>query len=99
MPWVGFELTIPASERAKTLHGLDRSATVTGELNIYIQIFPKKKTSNSELKPDNTTRLLFSSTSAVTARTSRDMNPAANAGCRADIVAEEALEIPSLNKR
>jgi hypothetical protein len=27
---VGFELTIPASERAKTVHALDRSATVTG---------------------------------------------------------------------
>jgi hypothetical protein len=30
MPCVGFESTIPASERAKTLHALDRSATVTG---------------------------------------------------------------------
>jgi hypothetical protein len=30
MPWVGFELTITASERAKTVHVLDRSATVTG---------------------------------------------------------------------
>jgi hypothetical protein len=30
MPWVGFEHTAPASERAKTLHALDRSATVTG---------------------------------------------------------------------
>jgi hypothetical protein len=30
MPWVGFEPTIPASERAKTVHALDRSATVTG---------------------------------------------------------------------
>jgi hypothetical protein len=26
----GFEPTIPASERAKTVHALDRSATVTG---------------------------------------------------------------------
>jgi hypothetical protein len=32
MPLVGFELTIPASERAKTVHALDRSATVTGKL-------------------------------------------------------------------
>jgi hypothetical protein len=31
MPWVGFETTIPASERAKTVHALDRSATVTGK--------------------------------------------------------------------
>jgi hypothetical protein len=30
MPWVGLEPTIPASERAKTVHALDRSATVTG---------------------------------------------------------------------
>jgi hypothetical protein len=29
MPCVGFEPTIPASERAKTVHALDRSATVT----------------------------------------------------------------------
>jgi hypothetical protein len=30
MPWVGFKPTIPASKRAKTVHALDRSATVTG---------------------------------------------------------------------
>jgi hypothetical protein len=30
MPWVGFEPTIPASERAKTVYTLDRAATVTG---------------------------------------------------------------------
>jgi hypothetical protein len=30
MPWVGFDPTIPASERVKTVHALDRSATVTG---------------------------------------------------------------------
>jgi hypothetical protein len=30
MPFVGFEPTIPASERAKTVHASDRSATVTG---------------------------------------------------------------------
>jgi hypothetical protein len=32
---VGLEPTIPASERAKTVHGLDRSATVTGIPNVY----------------------------------------------------------------
>jgi hypothetical protein len=32
MPCVGFEHTIPASERAKTVHALDRSVTVTGTL-------------------------------------------------------------------
>jgi hypothetical protein len=30
MPCVGFEPAIPASERAKTVHALNRSATVTG---------------------------------------------------------------------
>jgi hypothetical protein len=36
MLWVGFEPTIPASELAGTVHGLDRSATVTGSSK-YIQ--------------------------------------------------------------
>jgi hypothetical protein len=35
MPCVGFEPTIPASERAKTVHALDRSATVTGDSRCY----------------------------------------------------------------
>jgi hypothetical protein len=30
MPWVGNEPTILASELAKTVHALDRSAAVTG---------------------------------------------------------------------
>jgi hypothetical protein len=30
MYWVEFEHTIPASARAKAVHALDRSATVTG---------------------------------------------------------------------
>jgi hypothetical protein len=34
MPEVRFEPTIPSSERAKTVHALDRSATVTGYLFI-----------------------------------------------------------------
>jgi hypothetical protein len=29
MSWVGFEPTIPASETAKTVHALDRTASVT----------------------------------------------------------------------
>jgi hypothetical protein len=32
MPGVEFEPTVPASERAKTMHASDRSATVTGYL-------------------------------------------------------------------
>jgi hypothetical protein len=35
MPWVGFESTIPASERAKTVHALDRAATVISDLLVY----------------------------------------------------------------
>jgi hypothetical protein len=30
MPRVGFELTIPVFERAKTIHALERAATVIG---------------------------------------------------------------------
>jgi hypothetical protein len=33
MPQAGFERTIPAFERAKTGHALDRSATVIGKFN------------------------------------------------------------------
>jgi hypothetical protein len=40
MPWVAFEHTIPASERAKTVHVLDRSATVTGTLPFTLKILP-----------------------------------------------------------
>jgi hypothetical protein len=35
MPCVGFEPMIPASEREKTVHALDRSATVTGQCIVY----------------------------------------------------------------
>jgi hypothetical protein len=35
MPYVGFEPTILASERAKAVHALDRSATVTGLIIPY----------------------------------------------------------------
>jgi hypothetical protein len=36
MPWVGFEPTIPAFERAKTVHVLDRAATVFGVIAIEL---------------------------------------------------------------
>jgi hypothetical protein len=36
VPYVGFEPTIPASERAKTVHALDRSHTVTGIAYILV---------------------------------------------------------------
>jgi hypothetical protein len=38
MPQVGFEFTIPVFERAKTVHALDRVATVLGTVNVTIII-------------------------------------------------------------
>jgi hypothetical protein len=38
MPSVGFGPMIPASERAKTVHALDRSATVTGNFTFYLYL-------------------------------------------------------------
>jgi hypothetical protein len=35
MPWVGFAPTIPAFERGKTVHALDRAATVIGSYIFY----------------------------------------------------------------
>jgi hypothetical protein len=43
MPWVGFESTIPASERAKTVHALDRSATVTGSCLYCCFVFGRRR--------------------------------------------------------
>jgi hypothetical protein len=39
MPWVGFEPTIPASERAKIVHALDRKATVTGLISVMYNTY------------------------------------------------------------
>jgi hypothetical protein len=39
IPWVGFELTIPAFERAKTCHALDHAATVIGSARYGVCIF------------------------------------------------------------
>jgi hypothetical protein len=38
MPWVGFEPMIPAFERAKTVHALDRTATVIQTSVCFIQM-------------------------------------------------------------
>jgi hypothetical protein len=46
MPRVGFESTIPVFERAKTVHVLDRAATVTGT-QIYLVIRNRSLTLNS----------------------------------------------------
>jgi hypothetical protein len=35
MPRMGFEPTIPVLQRAKTVHALDRAATVIGSIFIY----------------------------------------------------------------
>jgi hypothetical protein len=39
MPCVRFEPTIPTSEQAKTVHALDRSAIVTGNLSNILRHF------------------------------------------------------------
>jgi hypothetical protein len=39
---LGFEPTIPAAEQAKTVHALDRSATVTGIIIIIINSLKKQ---------------------------------------------------------
>jgi hypothetical protein len=38
MPRVGFEPTIPVLERAKTVHGLDRAATVIGQIYLLLYV-------------------------------------------------------------
>jgi hypothetical protein len=40
MPRVGFETTTPAFKRAKTVHALDRAATVIGSFSYSLYIFP-----------------------------------------------------------
>jgi hypothetical protein len=35
MPWVGSEPMIPASGRAKTVHALDHSVSVTGRFKLH----------------------------------------------------------------
>jgi hypothetical protein len=38
MPQVGFESTIPVFKRAKTVHALDRAATVIGFFRFSLEI-------------------------------------------------------------
>jgi hypothetical protein len=42
MPKVDFEPTIPVFERAKTVHALDRAATVIGLFSVYFTYIKKK---------------------------------------------------------
>jgi hypothetical protein len=44
MPRVGLELTIPAFERKKTVHALDRTAIVIGILSHYSYIISETDT-------------------------------------------------------
>jgi hypothetical protein len=39
MPWVAFEPTVPAFERAKTVHTLDRASTVMGSVKRSLYTF------------------------------------------------------------
>jgi hypothetical protein len=63
MPWVGFEPTVPASERAKTVHALDRSATVTGFLPLQVNILtpPGYEPKDMHLTLDTSVMAMFSS--------------------------------------
>jgi hypothetical protein len=51
MPRVGFEPTVPSLERAKTVHALDRAATVIGDFNLYwcqIWLFRYRKVATAQ---------------------------------------------------
>jgi hypothetical protein len=50
MSWVGFESTIPASEREKSVDALDRAATVTGLVIILAQKIKEGNIRNNEKK-------------------------------------------------
>jgi hypothetical protein len=54
MPWVGFEPTIPAFQRAKTIHALDRAASVIGaKLIIFINpLFAKYSTTSQVIRSE-----------------------------------------------
>jgi hypothetical protein len=49
MPWVGLEPTISVFERAKTVHALDRAATVIGRRGISIWKLSRQKKSTAEI--------------------------------------------------
>jgi hypothetical protein len=54
MSYVGFEPMIPASERAKTVHSLGSSATVTGRSNV-----PLANTAQVTWKLEQNPEILF----------------------------------------
>jgi hypothetical protein len=49
MPRVGFEPTVPVSARSKTVHDLDRSASVTGYLQFTYTILLGAVTTNVKM--------------------------------------------------
>jgi hypothetical protein len=55
MPPVGFELTFPVFELAKTVHALDRAATVIGErlMKLHDSYFPPNNTRRANIYPGN----------------------------------------------
>jgi hypothetical protein len=59
MSCVGFDPTIPASERAKTVHALDCSATVTGKAYDYTIIIQISKISVLTIKITRQHTFLF----------------------------------------
>jgi hypothetical protein len=50
MTWVGFEPMIPAFERAKTIHALERAATLIGFVHTYFKEFLKEYKSTKNIK-------------------------------------------------
>jgi hypothetical protein len=68
MPWVGFETTIPAWERVKTVHALDGAAAVIGQVTmlgiiIWATHFTSKTSLSETLGPhddDDSVRLAIS---------------------------------------
>jgi hypothetical protein len=60
MPQMEFEPTIPAFERAKTVHTLDRAATVIGKLTTYdYKVINKYRSSLKELFSVSSTTFIF----------------------------------------
>jgi hypothetical protein len=56
MSWVGFEPMIPAFERAKTVHALDRAATVIGRLVVLLYVNRKCTWPVTNFQPKNVKR-------------------------------------------
>jgi hypothetical protein len=67
MPEVGFEHTIPVLERAKTIHALDRAATVIGKCTLYEHLIKSKCLSASACPIYLTGRLAMNLNNMATA--------------------------------